>query len=101
MATLYHRWRTLDSLCATLLQRCKKAAQRHLLCGERRADNAKVVGSTPMRATSILEAITSEFLQENLSFQNAHAYLLALTLDRTFGLFWTDIQLSANGCYPL
>ena len=35
MATLYHRWRTLDSLCATLLQRCKKAAQRHLLCGNR------------------------------------------------------------------
>ena len=34
MATLYHRWRTLDSLCATLLQRCKKAAQRHLLCGQ-------------------------------------------------------------------
>ena len=33
MATLYRRWRTLDSLCATLLQRCKKAAQRHLLCG--------------------------------------------------------------------
>ena len=34
MATLYHRWRTLDSHCATLLQRCKKAAQRHLLCGQ-------------------------------------------------------------------
>ena len=37
-----------------------------------------------MRATSILEAKTSEFLKQNLSFQNAHAYLLALTLDRTF-----------------
>ena len=59
-------------------------------------DNAKVVGSTPMRATSILEAKTSEFLLQNLSFQNAHAYLFALTLDRIFGSFWTDIQLSAN-----
>ena len=28
-----------------------------------------------MRATSILEAKTSEFLQQNLSFQNAHAYI--------------------------